>query len=765
MRQWPGLREDQTNVGGEGLSAATGISYYVEGELRRRPGLTYLADYGFISMCGFRSVLTGSWVTGVIDIGLPVAYNLGTSTATNLPAPSGSYNIEARPYVAPLGPRVYWTNDFERMAVWNAVDSALRDAGIPAPAAAIGSPSTAGGNCTAGIHLIRYRFIDSKSPAGGYRSNPSPPLTYTVAAGNEQLTFDIGTSGTDIIRSTDSKVDTIQVEMTLVDGTTYYVATTCLNTASTVVVSISDSSLAVQEDVAATWGGFGHEQPPLGSCIFECRGHAFLCGATKRTRTVGVTLNSTSVTGTNFSTLWAGRLIRIGTDTAAYEISSATSTVITLTSPYLGSTNAAVTATIYSKNPNRAYWSRQYLFESWKPATQARDVLAGFGDSVVGGCDFQGDAWFFGTRSMGRLVFADDPANGEVNPVPGYHGLWSSHCLMPLDGVLYGWGPNGAWMISGGAPRWISRAIDTAIADLIDVTESDQFFAAYDPVEKVIRWHFVATGDSEPKYTMTYELTGQRWSIDQYRTPITCATTVADPNGRVRLVVSDGTNENLYYHSGTTDGVPSPGNGVYTVAAVGSTTSVIVVNESLPETGTEHLYSLVLYRPATGEESIIDDNDSSTITIDVPFATTPSPAEEMYVGAIPCSITTDWWIDRDLGDKKRPHLHLLFNPSATGSVRVKVYRDFQTSPHTWTQVDGDRWPDGVTMVDGRNYLEVALGGGASVTDGFVSLPMPSDWGRAWRAELIVLSPAGSPKILDVRFAVTAGRDQGTETDE
>ena len=46
MRQWDGIRDDTSDVGGDGFSAATGVSFVVEGELRRRPGLTYLASYG-----------------------------------------------------------------------------------------------------------------------------------------------------------------------------------------------------------------------------------------------------------------------------------------------------------------------------------------------------------------------------------------------------------------------------------------------------------------------------------------------------------------------------------------------------------------------------------------------------------------------------------------------------------------------------------------------------------------------------------------------
>lgn len=69
MRDWKGIRDDQTDVGGGSLSDATGVSLAVDGELRRRPGLTYLAAHGGTALAHFRSPVTGSWLLVVKSSG------------------------------------------------------------------------------------------------------------------------------------------------------------------------------------------------------------------------------------------------------------------------------------------------------------------------------------------------------------------------------------------------------------------------------------------------------------------------------------------------------------------------------------------------------------------------------------------------------------------------------------------------------------------------------------------------------------------------
>lgn len=759
MREWQGIRDDQTTVGGDAFTDARGVGYAIDGELQRRPGLTYLSAVGGTSLGSFRSPTTNAWATLTEADGDVQAVAIASGTATSL---ASGYAVDESPVWYNAGPRTYVTNDFDRVKVWDGVWSTLRDAGIAGPAAAMAGPtSTAAGSCTAGVHLLRYCFIDSTSPGGAYRSNPSLPLTYTVVAGQQQLTFSVGAAATDIISSTDPKVDTIAVQMTTADGEVYYVAATCANTATSVVVDLADSAL-VQQELAALYDEEGHEQPPPAAWGFESNNYTFLGGYHLRTRTVGVTNGLATVSGTNFSPLWAGRLARFGSDPTSYVILSATSTVITLAVAYTGTTDPASAAIITAKSPNRIYWSKPAFPESFSAAVRARDVLVGSGDRVVGGCDFLGEPYFMGTRNIVRLVFTDDPSTGDLVRIPGNHGVWNHKCIVGAEGSLYGWGPNGVWKLYGGTPRWISRAIDTTWRTLVDLSKLDQAHGIYDPDTKCLRWYFVATGDTMPQYAITFDIDGERWTVDQYRQGIDASAVASDDNGRMRLVVSDSTNARLWLHYGATDGVPSSSSGAYTVA-LGSTTTVLQVLDSLPTGGPgSDLSGVMLYRPSTGETRVIVSNTTDTITV-AALATAPTVTESLHVGSIPWYVVTQWWVGGDLVEKKRAGLQLLMNPSATGVARVLVYRDFTTSPFVWTSNSSDYWPDGVTVVNGRTYLEVDLDAGGS--DGFVTLPMPAEWSRALRAKVEVLSPAGTVAFLDCRFVPNGRRDAVKVTQE
>ena len=64
--KWSGLHDDVSDVAhgkNDSLgSASRGMSFYVQGELRRRPGLTFLAAHGGIALGTFSSPVAGSWL-------------------------------------------------------------------------------------------------------------------------------------------------------------------------------------------------------------------------------------------------------------------------------------------------------------------------------------------------------------------------------------------------------------------------------------------------------------------------------------------------------------------------------------------------------------------------------------------------------------------------------------------------------------------------------------------------------------------------------
>ncbi len=67
-KRWDGIRNDLSSVG-DGIETGSGISFSIEGEIRRRPGLTWLADFGGQLVQSFRSPITGAFAVIVTSSG------------------------------------------------------------------------------------------------------------------------------------------------------------------------------------------------------------------------------------------------------------------------------------------------------------------------------------------------------------------------------------------------------------------------------------------------------------------------------------------------------------------------------------------------------------------------------------------------------------------------------------------------------------------------------------------------------------------------
>lgn len=665
---------------------------------------------------------------------------------------SSSVNATNRGCFYSAGPRVYYTDCFTAVQTWDGIDSQSRDAGITGPSGAIGSPSTAAGNTANGNHRIRYRYRDSKT---GYVSNPSDELTVTVSGGNGQLTFDIGTSGTDIIRSTDAKVDTIDVEMTPVNGQIFYRAATALNSASSVVVSITDASLTQGINASSAYGlsengdVFSHEKPPIAAIGVFYQGRIFLGGDLPYTITATFTNASTSVTGTGFSANWAGRVVRAGSDTVAYRIATATATTLTLEAAYGGSTGSK-SAVVYSGTPNRIYYSRALMPESFYASRFARDVLQNRGDQLVAMFGRPDALYLFGRYSSERLLFTADPSatTSKLEPVQGNRGAFQQRVLVEAEGELFAWDRQGVYL-TGPRPTHLSGAIDTFLTEEVDYSASAKFHASYDPVDRTLYFFYVRTGDSQPKYAACFDLDTKQWHVAKFLVGITASAVVPTSDGQVRMMLAD---ENGYTWfmgvEGSFDGVP-PANATVVTTTTGNTTTVVNVTGTTLDT-TDGLAGAVLYHPTTGEARVIASNTASAITVASAFSNAPASSIEMYIGHIPFEWRSKWMVSKGLESQKRP-LGLaisLFPGSATGKMRVYYYEDFSTTPVALSAVSGDSWADGVAITDGNSYVEIDLDAGSG--DGFVMAPMPGSWKRALQVRITSERPDGDLRILSVQ---------------
>jgi hypothetical protein len=352
--------------------------------------------------------------------------------------------------------RLYFTNDYDPMQVVDRGDVPCNAAGIAAPTSGsgthtIGAPTVTTGVCTAGTHLLRYRYYNSQSL---YLSNPSVARSITLTG--SAITFSIGTGSENILRSEDAKVDQIIVEMTAAGASAYYRAARANQALTGVTVSMADASLILQ-DATATYGDFGHEPPPLGSIVTEHRGRLWVWGTTVATVTnVSVTLSSTTVTALfppAFSTKWAGRLMTVGTGTDTYRIASVTSggDTIILSKAYSGGTTFN-TISVVASAPDTLYWSRAGYPESFKPSDWARRVLQNQSDIPSGMISQHNALILCGQRTIRVLDYSIDPASGQINQIPSEMGLWNQRCLIEAGGKIYGWGTHRRLVAGRAAP-------------------------------------------------------------------------------------------------------------------------------------------------------------------------------------------------------------------------------------------------------------------------------------------------------------------------
>ncbi len=780
---WDGIRDDTTIVDGDGQLEAQNCSFRVTGELRRRPGLGARLDLGGVLSAEFTDRAANTYAAFVTSAGLIKSLNLTDLTVTTL---KSALSIAYRGMFARSGQRLYYADDFDPVQVIELGNSAALDAGISAPTSGtgthqIGAPTSGAGLVQSGTHLVRYRYFNSRS---GYYSNPSLLRTLAVT-GSEAITFSIGTgTGSEaIIRSTDAKVDQVIVELTAAGASAFYNVAAANQTLTSVTVSMDDTTIGLQVPTA-TYGDYGHEKPPLFSLVTEHRGRLFGWGATVRTITgVNLTLSSTTVTvtGTTFSTGWAGRMIQLTTGTDVYRISACTGTAtLTLSSAYSGSSVTGATIKVYSLAADTLGWSRAGYPEAWKPSEWARRVLQNATDTPAGLVSYHDVLWMFGQRTMRVLDYPTDPATGSLEQVPTEMGLWNQRCLIQSGGYIYGWGRTGAWMINGLAPQHLSRPIDirldgtdTASTIAYDATLSEQFFGYYDPKERCLTWAYVKSGDSTVKNHITYDLDRKQWRTGSWRQAMRTSCVVAGTTNDVRVLLSDVNDYSWYWTENRFDGVPtalvdsgSEYTGVITVfSGTNLSGSVIPTVETLPTSATtQDLKGVVLYQPSTSATAIIASNTTTGLTLATTLATLPVAGDLLYLGSFEYKIRSKWQVSEGLETKKRPAFLMIKRvPGSTlGRLRVRIYEDFSTTPMTFTKGLSDIDLNGVYITDGLTYCEVDLN---NTTDdnSVVFVPLSSNWKRAISAEVTSTKPSGALKLLQVAFLPESQRSEVRDT--
>lgn len=690
------------------------------------------------------------------------ASGLGASAGVVASGASTLYSAVSqnkRPRIAVHNRKVYVVDGWRPMQRWDGLAAATVAAGITGPSQVPGAwgptPTTASGNCTTGTHKFRYRYLDSTT---GYVSEPSNEYQTSVVAGvSNQLTFAIDTSGSgNIIRSGDSKVDKIVVEMTLTGGATFYKAAEVLQTASTVVVSIADTSLVNQ---SLPWPGtlsshIGvHLPPPTMKGVLSFRGRLWLYGSPVHAEgTLAVTNASSTLTGTgtdwtdviakptaaSFANRQVWRL-KVAGDAVDYEINTrASATSAALTATYAGSTASGLAYSIYTRD-NNIYYSEPGFPEAFP----ALNYIEGPSSGPITSLTPHASALLMTSlNGMARFVWSDSPAtDGVRRTVPTDRGAVCPDVVVNVEETVYGLDRRGVWAFRGESPVAVSREIESLV-QRINFAVEEKFTAVWCPKLRAVRWWVALDLDTEPHHFLQFDVDRQVWSTGQRDFAITAGGLVPTTTG-LKVLVGDENGYDWYDDEGTTDGCDGAAAAQGLVRGSPTTTSVplSVVLPTSPSLAGAYAYS-----EALGESRRITSNTSSTLTV-AAFSSAPPVDTRIHLGRVRAVAKTKAFQSRGHKHVGR-YMFLYFVPLAEVAgvlrrVRLRFYRNLASTQEPF---EGGRLPSlgGLTFEAGGDWI-------VDVThpDGVVKVSLGSEGVHYTEAELDVTDASVPVKILGV----------------
>lgn len=389
------------------------------------------------------------------------------------------------------------------------------------------------------------------------------------------------------------------------------------------------------------------------------------------------------------------------------------------------------------------YWSRAAYPEAFNALEWSQKVFSNGGDKAIAMANFMSDVYIFGQRSMARLVYSGDPASGMFAQMPTSFGVWNQNCVVDVEGALWGWGRQGIFKITEIQPKYMSGPVYDTLTDDPYITNSANFFAFFDPQERVIWFMYQSIGDTGVRSGVAYDLQTKQWMRRSFRHKLNHA-----------IVAGDSTRDDFVYMAdddggycwrltdGVFDGVPSTmASGVVT-ADTGATTSVIPVNETLAD-----VVGAIAYNTDTQEEARITVSTVGSITVSPAFSSAPSQGTEIWIGSIPVSIRSQWVPVHYIYAGRRPENMEILHLSDTSGVEfeVRYYTDYSTSPMIWTRTADDAMMNGLTIVNGQDY---AL---QDVTHGKNHVPVMADFMLALQYKLDQNKPLGIMRLLNASF--------------
>jgi hypothetical protein len=655
-------------------------------------------------------------------------YTLATLSTDHLPTFNG---YDSQLYVA---------NGWDACKVWDGVSATLVNAGIASGGSDWApSPSSASGSVAIGVHLLRYRYRNSRT---GYVSDPSKTYSATVSSSTKKLTFNIGDSGSaNIVRSTDSKADTIVVEMTAAGGTTFFEAETAAMTASTVAVDIGDDALA---EMVLDYDDDGHGVPPACALVEEHNARLWLGGRVVHSSgTCSVTNGSTTVTLDNASLTDAilTAYLAIDGDTKNYSIASKTnSSVFELGENYTGTTGTGKSYSIFWLESSIVFWSKPGYPESFDPDNYAI-VLKKRGDTLSAMKAYSSCMLLFGQHSIDEWRYTEDPADGMIRSCTDERGALNQQCVIEAHGRVFVMDKLGFYQWACPTPTPLSGPIDEMVPD-VNWAQSDKFHGVYSPQEKCIRWFYCADSDTYPQNFFEFDLENNTWSTGRLGFGVRASAVVQTDNAR-RVLYGDRYGYTWYAGIGRTDGSHPDYTLVGTVGS-GSTNQVIPIDEAGLYTTGDGLDGVELYWKEGEEAGVIQSNTADTVTLKSALSAVPDEGDTVYIGRIAGKLKTKAIaLRRPDGRQENLYAHVFFVPTPSSRKAIcRVYEDYSSTAKSDYAAKSER---GVTYTASSDDIEIDLGNAT----GMVRIPLSSSASHVVELEFEFNEPDTAARILGV----------------
>lgn len=162
---------------------------------------------------------------------------------------------------------------------------------------------------------------------------------------------------------------------------------------------------------------------------------------------------------------------------------------------------------------------------------------AGVSDRIVGLVPFGAQLLVAQQRHLYALTYVSQPVIDATIQLVSYRGLLNNACWDVLDGIAFMVDSYGMYMFDGRQEQQVSVAVDNYWRDgIIDFSKAGLFHVAANPSERVVRFFYCQSGDTEPTRALCYCPPTKCWWEESYGDAIT-ATCESYLGGRLHQIM------------------------------------------------------------------------------------------------------------------------------------------------------------------------------------------------------------------------------------